>query len=107
MEQRSYEKQEPETATAIEEIPCNLNKEVLDYIMDDLLHHCDLYVYGYNKTKDEYWAKTKNNVSFLLKTNNHNITVSSNSGNPILEQEFYIKLTETLDLYQNSLSAMV
>jgi hypothetical protein len=92
---------------SVEIIMCNLNKDRLDYIMDDLLHHCDLFVYGYNKFKDEYWAKTKNNQSFLLKTQNNTIYVSSDSNKLELRNEFYIKINKTLQIYEKCLSSII
>jgi hypothetical protein len=69
--------------------------------MDKILQNCDLYVYGYNTCKDEFWAKTKNNISFIIKTNDYKIIIISNSGTiKNHHRKFYIKMKEVIEQYE-------
>lgn len=80
-------------------ISCEIKKTDLDLIIPIILEETKLNVFGYDKSKEEYWGKLyKKDFSFTLKVEDGQITVYA-----VFDSDHYInifckKIKEFLDL---------
>ena len=93
-------------------IYCNINKnKLIDIIKYTFLECCNLSVFGYNNTTDEFWAKKFKNFDYLLNFtlkiisidyNNSFIVVSPLVGNNTEIVKLIDNINKILNLYKNN-----